>query len=189
MDIEFKKLTPERMDDFFYYFDHDAFSDHEEWMTCYCLESHLSERENKEYVQKEKRQSIARHYIQNGVLTGYLLYDDGKVMGWCNTGDKSGYAPICDNQTFFTEDPQKQKIKIIYCIDVAPAYRGKGIADLIVDKVLTDAKEEGYAYVEGYPFTDADFAYQYRGPLHLYEKHGFQMYRHAGWVYIMRKAL
>ena len=47
MDICIKKLTPEMAEDFLYYFDNDAFSDHEEWAACYCLQSHLRREETR----------------------------------------------------------------------------------------------------------------------------------------------
>lgn len=81
------------------------------------------------------------------------------------------------------------KIKIIYCIDIAPNYRRRGIANLVVEKAVADAKAEGFSYMEAYPFTDKDFAYQYKGPRRLYEKHGFVLYRELTDFYIMRRTL
>ena len=188
MEIRFEKLTPERIDDFFHFFDHDAFSDHEEWAGCYCLESHIKETAEEKFTREVRRQK-AKALILDGTMTGYLLYDGATVAGWCNAGDKGTYGPICANEAYFTEPPEQGRIKIIYCIDIAPNYRGRGIADLIVERVTADAKEEGYSYLEGYPFVDETLAYQYKGPLRLYEKHGFQPYRKNEWFYVMRKAL
>lgn len=190
MEISIKKLTPEISDDFLHFFDHVAFSDHEEWNGCYCLESHLSREENdKLWGKKNKRRKKAKSLIQEGIMTGYLIYDGSDVVGWCNAGDKADYYPICENKDFSTVGAEKGKIKIIYCIDIAANYRGRGLANYIVRQVLADAKKEGYLYVEAYPFTDKNFAYQYRGPVRLYEKHGFEIYRQLERFYIMRKVL
>ena len=35
--------------------------------------------------------------------------------------------------------------------------RGKGIAHLLLDRIVQDAKEQSYSYVEGYPFADRKF--------------------------------
>lgn len=178
------------MDDFIYFFDHDAFSDHEEWSGCYCLESHLREEENSALWGKiNKRREKAKDLIRKGIMTGYLIYDGFDVVGWCNSGDKRDYLPICENEDFSSDNAEKSKIKIIYCIDIAPDYRGKGIANCIVEKVLADAEEEGYSYVEAYPFMDKKLEYQYKGPFRLYEKNGFEIYRELDEFYIMRKAL
>lgn len=74
-------------------------------------------------------------------------------------------------------------------MDIAPGYRGRGIAKAVMERVLADAKEEGYSYVEGYPFSDTERGYQYRGPVRLYEKYGFMIYRKQDWFLIMRKEI
>lgn len=185
--ISYKKLTPMLADEFLGYFENNAFPQNDERSSCYCLESHLKE-ENL-YTDKEERRQKAKELIQNGIMTGFLVYDGDRVIGWCNTGDKMDYAPICENKEFLTTDNERGKIKILYCIDIAEQYQGKGIANLVMEKVLADAEKEGYLYVEGYPFLDKTFIWQYRGPVRLYEKYGFEMYAKKTWFYIMRKEL
>lgn len=187
MNIKFKKLTAELAEDFLYYFENDAFPENDSRTGCYCLESHLSD--ESEYTTVEERREKARELILKGVMTGYLLYDNNHMIGWCNAGDKTNYLPICENSEFQTDACVKGMIKVLYCIDISPNYQGKGIANCIMEKVLSDAKEEGYAYVEGYPFVDRNFIWQYRGPVRLYEKYGFELYEEKSWFYIMRKAL
>lgn len=187
MNIQFVKLTPHMADEFLHYFENDAFPENDPRIGCYCLESHLTN--EGEYTGVEERRGKAKELILNGTMTGYLIYDDKNIIGWCNTGDKTDYLPICENKEFQTEDSEKGRIKVLYCIDIAPDYQGKGIASLTMEQVLSDATKEGYAYVEGYPFVDRDFIWQYRGPVRLYEKFGFEMYAKKSWFYIMRKAL
>ena len=189
MDVFIRKLTPELEDDFLYYFDNDAFSDHEEWSACYCLQSHLSKEEDETCILKEERRQKAKELVREGIMTGYLVYDDDKIVGWCNAGDKSHYGPVCADKEFLTDKIEKGTIKVLYCMDIAPGYRGKGIANAVVERFLTDAKVEGYLYAEGYPFSDTKRDYQYRGPVSLYEKYGFELYRKQGWFFIMRKKI
>ena len=87
---------------------------------------------------------------------------------------------------FNTVETIPGKTKIVYCFDIAPEYRGKKIADMLLRRVTDDARAEGFDAVEGYPFTDDAYAYQYRGPQRLYEKHGFKLFREADWVCLMR---
>lgn len=196
MDLRFKKLTPDMAEDFISYFDNEAFSDHDDWKGCYCLESHLPREENEKDISDgkiihiEERRQKARKLIAQGIMTGYLVYDGDKAVAWCNAGDKTDYFPICDAEELFgTDKLEKGKIKILYCIDIAPDYRGKGLANLIMERVLEDARKEGYSCVEGYPFSDKNIEYQYKGPVRLYEKYGFELYADRSWFYIMRKAL
>ena len=189
MNLSIKKLTTEMYEEYLYYFDNTAFTDHEEWSACYCLESHLVKEEEEKYEGKEARREKAKELIEHGILNGYLIYDEEKIIGWCNCDDKMNYCPIVSNDEFNTGINEMGKIKAVYCIDIAPDYRGKGIADFIIDKVLEDARKEGYSYVEAYPFSDKSFAYQYHGPIRLYEKHGFETYSEKSWFVIMRKEL
>lgn len=179
-------------DEYLFYFDKVAFTDYEEWASCYCLESHLSQEENEALdfaEKKEARREKAKELVQRGIMQGYLLYDGEKAVGWCNAGDKMDYEPVVAWEAFRTAELERGLIKIIYCIEIAPAYRGRGITHLILDRVCRDAKEEGYKYVESYPFSDKKFEYQYRGPIYLYEKHGFETMKEGEWFRIMRKKL
>lgn len=189
MEIRLKKLTPDMPEEYLFYFDKVAFTDHEEWAECYCLESHLSREENEALDKKNARRKKAEELVKNGVMQGYLLYDGEKIIGWCNAGDKMDYEPVMAYEGFRTVELTRGLVKILYCMEIAPAYRGKGISHRIVDKVCEDAKAEGYQYVESYPFSDKNFEYQYHGPIYLYERHGFQVVDKRDWFLIMRKEL
>lgn len=193
MQLTIKKLTPELAQDFMRFFDHDAFADHDEWAGCYCLESHISREEN-ERLQPfsdvlDTRRRMAEELVAQGVMTGYLIYDGDTVVGWCNAGDKLSYAPVCDYEPFITDPHEPGKIKLIYCFDIAPAYRGQGIARRLIEHILAEAKEEGYFYAEAHPSNDHDFPYQYHGPLKLYEDFGFETVKELAWCYLVRKKL
>ncbi|WP_426349711.1 GNAT family N-acetyltransferase [Alloiococcus sp. CFN-8] len=189
MNISIEKLNPEMYNEYLYYFDNIGFADHEEWSACYCLESHLSIEDNEKYKEKNERREKAKEFIQNGIMNGYLIYDSENIVGWCNAGDKIDYEPICSNEEFLTDSLERGKVKVLYCIDIAPGYRGRGIADIVIEKVCEDAKQEGYSYVEGYPFADIDRPFQFKGPFRLYEKHGFELFQKKSRFYIMRKKL
>lgn len=190
MELTIKKLTPELVEDFLRFFDRDAFADHGECAGCYCLESHISQEANQQtWGDFEKRRKMAADFVLQGVMTGYLVYDGPTIIGWCNAGDKLGYEPVCAYEPFVTDGHEKGKIKLIYCFDIAAAYRGKGVARTLIEHILAEAKREGYLYVEAFPSNDPDFPYQYHGPLKLYEKLGFETVRELEWCYIVRKTL
>ena len=44
-------------------------------------------------------------------------------------------------------------------------------------------------YIEGYPFVDREFTWQYRGPVRLYEKYEYEVYGKRQWFYIMGKVV
>ncbi|MFA6857153.1 MAG: HAD-IA family hydrolase [Treponema sp.] len=182
-----KKLTPSLSGDFLSYFDNEAFLDHPEWAGCYCLESHLGDDAEKILDNKGllSRRQHADELIRTGIMNGYLAYDNGKVVGWCNADDKRSYCRIADNPEYKTDG----KIKAVYCFDIAPGYRGRGIAHKLLQQACEDAATEGYEFIEGYVHKNMSGIYQYHGPEALYIGNGFSPYREAKNIIIMRKTL
>ena len=76
------------------------------------------------------------------------------------------------------------------CFEIAPEYRGLGIASAFIDRVCKDAKKKGYNAVEGYvKIYDQRNDFDYQGPVRLYQKAGFvEVARQDGQI-IMRKVL
>jgi putative hydrolase of the HAD superfamily len=187
MTLLIKQLTPSLADDFLSYFDTDAFSDHPEWAGCYCLESHLRDDAEKilDTRGRHSRRQRADELIRTGMMNGYLAYDNGKVVGWCNTDDKRCYCRIADNEKYTTDG----RVKAVYCFDIAPQYRGRGIALKLLERACADAVSEGYEFIEGYVSKDMTGIYQHHGPEALYAKSGFSRYRETKNIVIMRKTL
>lgn len=79
------------------------------------------------------------------------------------------------NADYHTPASCGETIKSVYCFEIAPGYRGKGIAHLLLTRIIDDARKEGCSCVEGYPFSDRTLEYQFHGPIRLYEAHGFRM--------------
>ena len=78
----------------------------------------------------------------------------------------------------------------IVCFEIAPEYRGKGIASAFIERVCSDAKAKGYAAVEGYAkISDKRNEFDYQGPVRLFEKAGFMEAARKDRQVIMRKML
>ncbi|MCH5287503.1 MAG: hypothetical protein J1E43_08770 [Christensenellaceae bacterium] len=124
MELTIRRLTPELLDDFQQFFDGDAFSGHEEWAGCYCLESHLDPKKNERLMPfagvLETRRWMAMAMVEQGVTNGYPVYDGSCVIGWCNAGDKRDYLPVCREEQLITEPHERGKTKLLYCFDIAP---------------------------------------------------------------------
>ncbi len=181
MNIEIRKLTTDLLDDWLYFFDNTACSADNEWSGCYCMAPHwnaqLQSEKAWEYSETgaKRNRKYAEEYIKKGILQGYLAYCDGKVTGWCNANDKQAYESIFFKLPWETSEKNK-KIKAIACFFTAPDLRGRGIAAKLLEKICQDAKAEGYAYIEAYPFLH-DNNKAFTGPIAMYEKAGFT--RHA----------
>ncbi len=145
---------------------------------------------------KALRESAAR-MVANGKIQGYLVYDDAAAIGWCNANDRLSYYRV--GEFDLSNVPQdeicdycrkKGEIKSVVCFEIAPEYRGKGIAALLLRRVCQDAESEGYTYVEAYPMTgESALGLAFTGPKRLYEKAGFQIAAQKGNMLVMRKKL
>jgi Acetyltransferases len=176
MNVEIRKLTPDLLDDWLNFFDNIAFSDNDDWSGCYCMCYHWTEELNSKKswnCGKEDapyNRECAINLIKSGKMQGYLAYHDGKVVGWCNANDKYDSVNI---KLPLDETGKDGRIKSIVCFCIDPNFRGKGIASRLIEKVCADATNDGYDYVEAYPFCD-DGNNAYHGPISMYEKNGFK---------------
>ncbi len=198
MNIEIKKLTLELIKDYLYYFEHIGFTDHEEWAGCYCVYYHWSDvlqAEREEYESKGGscfKRELAVKMIEQSSLQGYLAYIDDKVVGWCNTNDRSAYETFNQkNAPELWEDyMETEKVRSIVCYSIAPNMRRKGIATKLLEKVIEDAALEGYTYVEAYPTIYVEnHQHNYHGAFSIYEKEGFVSQRKLEEIVVVRKYL
>lgn len=197
MDLVIKPLTPDLTQDYLDYFDKRAFSPTDTNGPCYCTSPTQTSEEIDKMVREfagDVKGTIRRYAVQmlnEGKIQGYLAFDGGSAIGWCNAGAINTYAK---NRYQFVPDFAREtvagKTMSVVCFSVAPAYRGQGVSAALLDRVVADAKAEGYCFVEGYAHIrkekyDTDF----KGPVGLYEKAGFERVAEQNGVVIMRKTL
>jgi GNAT superfamily N-acetyltransferase len=116
-----------------------------------------------------------------------LAYSEGKAVGWCNANDKQAYNNV--NFSLPKDKSEKgKKIKSVVCFCIAPEWRGKGIASRLLETVCADAANDGYEYIEAYPFHHNGNK-AYHGPTAMYEKNGFTACGDANGCAIFRKYL
>lgn len=209
MNIEIKPLTPALVADFFDFFDNRAFTDNSPMQPCYCCRPQMTaEQEKTELISlieankgimprnitgfKLALRNIAEKQIQSSSMRGYLAFVDGVSIGWCNANNKTNYTELAFDEytrgTFNTATCEK--VKSVLCFEIAPEYRGKGIATALLSRVCEDAMAEGFNVVEGYPHLHGHReAFDFTGPVRLFEKAGFVEVARQGNVAIMQKEL
>jgi GNAT superfamily N-acetyltransferase len=177
-----KAMKDENVSDWFDFFNNRAFADHPDWKGCYCtgpFTPRLKEYASKSPVRKE----YAKWLIENGRMQGYLAYEDGKVVGWCNVNLKSALPKYND----FSKE--SENIISIACFMVQKEYRRKGIAQKLLRRIIKDAREKGIRVIEAYPRVKAQTEYgNFHGPYSMYEKNGFILEKING-VDVVRKYL
>ena len=194
MKITIKPLSPELSADYFDFFENRAFTDDSPYR-CYCQVFQMSKAQHQaalgHAMQDPGRVSreIAEQQIAQGALRGYLAYVDGKSIGWCNANDRANYpAEPCHDVPFHV--PAEAKEKAVVCFEIAPEYRGKGVATALLDRVITDAKAEGYVAVVSFPEVRTErYEWDNQGPVRLYEKAGFSKVSEKDGKAVMRKEL
>ena len=192
--ITIKQLTPELNADYLDFFDNRAFTDNNPNGPCYCTSPNQDEESIKQMVSefkdfgiKQTLRKYAEEMLKKNMIHGYLAYDGDLSVGWCNAADIDSYAGFVPD--FARENVCGKTISIV-CFEIAPEYRGKGIASAFIEKVCQDARLKGFVAVEGYAkLSDKQNEFDYQGPLHLYQKAGFiEVMRKDGQV-VMRKEL
>ena len=194
MKIIIKELCPELNDDYLDFFDNRAFTDGNPNGPCYCTSANQTEEniqqmisEFEQYGVKETVRKYAVDMLNKNMIHGYLAYDEDRSIGWCNSADMDSYTGFVPE---FARENKCGKTISIVCFEIAPEYRGMGIASAFIDRVCSDAKANGYVAVEGYAkLIEERDNFDYQGPIRLYQKMAFaEVARENGQV-IMRKML
>ena len=189
-----KPLTPELNNDYLDFFDNRAFSDGNPNGPCYCTSPNQDEEtikqmvsEFKEFGVKETLRRYATDMLNKNEIRGYLAYDGELAVGWCNAADMDSYAGFVPD---FARKNTCGKTVSIVCFEIAPEYRGKGLASAFIERVCNDARANGYAAVEGYAIlSDKRNDFDYQGPVRLYQKAGFTEVMREKEQVVMRKML
>lgn len=85
--------------------------------------------------------------LEESKIQGYLAFGGDVSIGWCNAADMDSYVSFVPE---FARHIACGKTISIVCFEIAPEYRGMGLATDFIDRVNVDAKAEGYVAVEGY---------------------------------------
>ena len=162
-----KSLSEETARDWFDFFDERAFTDNPDWKGCYCTHPFIPRFE--QYPSKNRaRKPYAKWLIESGRMRGYLAYEQETVVGWCNVNKKSALP------RYNKSGEDNDKILSIVCFLIQKEYRRQGIAGNLLDRVIRDARLNGFHIIEAYPRLGSKSEYNnYHGPGILFEKNGF----------------
>jgi hypothetical protein len=90
MNLEIKKLTPHLIEDYLNFFDTTTHSTGKDEHKCYCVcWASADHTKDVDFSTAEERRELARRYIDEGIIQGYLAYSEDKTIGWCNANTKS----------------------------------------------------------------------------------------------------
>lgn len=195
MNLTIKPLTPELAADYFDFFENRAFTDDSPYR-CYCQMYQMSKEQAKAAFDNTNgldagklSRKVAQQQIDSGDLQGYLAFTDGVAIGWCNANDRANFPIEPCTDTHFYGLAEKRE-KAVVCFEIAPEYRGKGVATALLAHVCEDAKAEGYTAVVGFPVVRNErYEWDCTGPIRLYEKLGFVKTTESDNTAVMKKEL
>ena len=193
-EIVIKKLSQELNKDYLDFFDNRAFSDGNPNGPCYCTSPNQDEETIQQMISEFKANGVkntirkyAVEMLNDRKINGYLAFDNGLSVGWCNAADIDSYSGFVPD---FARENKCGKTISIVCFEIAPGYRGMGLASAFIERVCDDAKANGYIAVEGYAkMSVVRDEYDFTGPIRLYEKAGFTKIMEQNGQVIMRKVL
>lgn len=194
MDIEIKRLTPELIEDYLRFFDVTPHDDDIPGSKCYCVcWCSADHRIATDFSSQEKRRELARQYIKDGVIQGYLAYQGNRVVGWCNANTKSE-CQHCISWLRFMQSVNiidtSLKVKSVFCFVIPPDMQRKGIATKLLERVCEDAEADNFDVVESYPKKEfINVARDFMGPAKMYEKLGFTVVDEVNGEIVMQKSL
>jgi GNAT superfamily N-acetyltransferase len=83
-----------------------------------------------------------------------------------------------------------ERVGSIVCFVVASSHRNQGVASHLLNAACNRFSQKGLEYAEAYPVKKPQSAaYNFPGPLSMYQKAGFVTYRDADWYLVVRKRL
>jgi ribosomal protein S18 acetylase RimI-like enzyme len=189
MRIEVLPLEKARLEDYLHFFDRVAFTDNPDWAGCYCLFYHIPEGEWEKRSGAQNREGAAG-LIRDGGLSGFLAYEGGKPVGWCNANRKERYALLAGSRELWDPQEDGSRTLSVVCFVIAPEHRRRGIARSLLSAACAAAQVQGLVQVEAYPRKQARTAAQHcHGPLELYLGQGFTVHRELPDYWIVRRSL
>ena len=195
MSIEIRRLTPDLAEDYIHFFDitthDDNVAEHKCYCACWCNDDYAG----KDFSTADNRRKYALQYVKGNNIQGYLAYSDDKIVGWCNANTKSDCLKCVSWQRFMSYVPLEEtnsgiKVKSIFCFVIAPEMKRQGIATRLLERVCKDAAQDGFDFVEAYPYKESSYqSSDYGGHFEMYKKAGFHVLLEAEQGLVIRKQL
>jgi GNAT superfamily N-acetyltransferase len=188
-DIVVRGLTPDLLEEWLYFFDHDGFADNPDWSGCYCYFQHADHvaRDWDSRSGSENR-AAACDLIAAGRMKGYLAYDGERPVGWVHAAPRLLIPNLQLDASIAVDDADR--VGSVVCFVIAAPHRRRGIARALLAAACDGFQAQGLAVAEAYPRTRAQGdGPNYHGPMRLYMSAGFTHFRACEGLVMVRRAL
>lgn len=185
MDIKIRPLTKELKDDYLHLFDHMIHKENPDWSICYCNDYHFLG--DVATCTRELSRAMIIDRINESELSGYLVFENDKPIGWCNVNNRSNYQRLIRDYDLI--DRPDDIVCSVVCFLIHPDYRRKGITQKLLERITADYSNTNYDYIEAYPRKGDSNTSNFNGHLELYKRNGFKIYKEHDTYYVVRKKL
>ena len=176
--LELRELTPDGANDFFDYFDGDAFADNPEGASCYCCYFHWVGRNGEDWSTRTAaaNREWQTELIQRGKTTGILAYLDNRPIGWCHAAEKRSLAHLATMDALAS--PNDESVGSIVCFVVTKRFRGTELSNHLLEAACDLLARRSLQIVEAYPDRQATDSYaNFHGRFDMFLDAGFQIHR------------
>src|SRR3990172_1080224 len=101
---------------------------------CYCAAWWVPTWDEWRQRSGEDNRQLRKELLQRGEYDGYLLYDDAKVVGWCQVGARDRLSKLASQ---FNMQPEPE-VWAISCFQIDPDLQRRGLASELLKAVLVD---------------------------------------------------
>lgn len=188
MQLRIKKLTEDDAPAFITFMENVDFSPTPHWATCFCR-FYYTDCSMADWVKRSgaRNQVEAAREIQRGNMSGYLAFDGLKCIAWLNAADVTKLIRITKEVGPYVEN---EKTACTICFVVDPKYRRQGVASAMLKQAIADFKMDGYQTMLAIPFDlKSDKQKEYRGPVAMYKKLGYEELAVNEQVHILKLSL
>lgn len=98
-------------------------------------------------------------------MDGYLAFQEDQMVGWCAAGNSKLYEALPE-----AEDTLAR----IICFNVDPDLRHQGLASQILDLVIEDLIDRGFAAIEAAPSNEETSEKSFQGTVSMFTNRGFE---------------
>ncbi|NLI53604.1 MAG: GNAT family N-acetyltransferase [Clostridiales bacterium] len=154
------------------------------WASCFCRYYHtVCPAEDWMARSLETNRSEALREIEAGRMRGYLAFEDGACVGWCNANDIANFPRIYPD---VAEQCHGKRVGCTICFVIHPGHRGRGLARQLLARAIADFRSEGYDAMLALPFESPEAQERrYRGTLNMYLEAGYRELSVDGSVHVM----
>ena len=131
---------------------------------------------------KAAKKRALRSLVGNKTPIGLLAYAGGVPVGWCSVAPRQTFRKLSEE----AGEDDAGNIWSVTCFYVSRAFRGKGVADRLIEAAIDYARSNGATVVEAYPVARDSPSYRFMGFPDQFEHAGFTA---AGTMGLRRKVM